>query len=1391
MGVISTKEQENGVNSNALDHEEEGISVAFAPPELDFSNSQNAEATAGGNLQTSAGPRGANAAPFSPQASSPAPQPIAAVAPAPFRPSENSAQQEEKEGETEQENTDSTKLFSTAGDDLPPDERGNNTPFNLSAQNLTSPAAEGEANDTTSGVNNSPAPFAPAQENNSSASSGGGNGGGAAQGGGGGGGALQGPQAEGGGANTAPPTLDSSDSGALVSSLLSQPPTQMIRGLQNLGGGLSEARNNERQAAQESLPVIDRPTGLPTVEEQQTETEALEQGSEPNFQEAPASEAVTLNPTHPRPQTPVPASRVPRVAEGEIENEQQMAQSIRRIPINDNGVNTSAGPRPQVDLQGNANPQLNANRNTESDSQMEGEFGGANLAVQEDFGENNMFPTVEPETLQTEQELSQPENWSADLPEMPALEGGLEATLNPQIQAAYQAQLDEQLASTQNAQSEYETQSIAEQERGLAEIEGETERIRGEQQTAQDEGRAAVDAERENWQNENAQVREEYQNRSQSERARIDVEIEQRVASTNQEVEVELSTAESRAATEEQRANNEAAAERRRAENENSGGGLFARARRAVSNFVNSLREAVNRIFDGLRQLVSQIIEAAKSAVNSLIAMARDFVVGLIEQFATLLRELVSIALAAFPEIRDRIIGLIDRAVEATINVINQLADVLMEAVNFILDAIGSAIDAYLALYQAVVNAALDVIEFLAVGILEILEGIANLGLGIAAMPGQFPGQMSEEALGTDVTSPLAGIEKTEAELEHWNANFAMPSMEAPEGEGELPEMEASPEDELASLEVLQDDHTMLEEGPDELSPELLQSLPEFGGTLELGGSNNPVTTQDMRESVFGVEAEESAMSEGGEGAEVPMGPEEAPSPDWVSMSDNEKLDQHISMMGMNAAEMDPHSSGGGETAGNDMSFEALAAKTGRLTVGQRMQFAGRQMLQGMRMWWEANQARVYAGIAGVLLVGGLIAFFTGGAGLMAVVQGLMQLATAYFAAEAIYRIQQYLRSWASQSWEGNPEEGGKSLARGLAVVINEFVFDYLLKAAGNVMDSIKGAIRGSQRMQRVGRSVRNGLRRTGNALNRVPGVNRLRNVANRGGRYVIGGFRRNWSRGTRRLGELRQRILSRFGFDRIWMERQGNRFQLWGSFNSKVLLASGEMMEIDNAGRVGSNVDDVDDLLRSSGRAGDALDGDVRSGLILDDTGNQFTRNLETMTPTQRAELFEEMQGMTDAERMARIQSGNPRTANPDDWDLHEGAVHTELSNRFPDPETRLGQQVTFDVTLSDGRQVTIRADSVVVHPDGSIQIIDAKHQVNSEIANGLSDPSSSLTPNQSLAYPEIQNGDIQSIVPRGDNAVNLELPVGTDVSGNLGPIEIHTNGSDGSVVPFSPLFR
>jgi hypothetical protein len=90
--------------------------------------------------------------------------------------------------------------------------------------------------------------------------------------------------------------------------------------------------------------------------------------------------------------------------------------------------------------------------------------------------------------------------------------------------------------------------------------------------------------------------------------------------------------------------------------------------------------------------------------------------------------------------------------------------------------------------------------------------------------------------------------------------------------------------------------------------------------------------------------------------------------------------------------------------------------------------------------------------------------------------------------------------------------------------------------------------------------------------------VGRLARAALVRGRLVFRGLRRGFSRGVRSLDDLAGRLGRYFRFRGFAITRTGYRINLWGIFNSRVLLASGDIRTIrSSARRVGQRTRTVE----------------------------------------------------------------------------------------------------------------------------------------------------------------------------------------------------------------------
>jgi hypothetical protein len=398
---------------------------------------------------------------------------------------------------------------------------------------------------------------------------------------------------------------------------------------------------------------------------------------------------------------------------------------LRNISTRDPGLNTSAGERPQVDLDGEANPNQNDQYQRESEQEVKARQLKADQAAAENFGENDIYPTVPTERLRSSHQLSSPQAAAGRGQNPPHLPADIRASFDENEASNLSPKLQHQLRSYQAKEANHQRESQQIRQEGQNRIDQETGRVRDQQTGWQQQAQTAVNDERERWREENQSIQEEYSNQAQTKRRDLDQQIQDQVETTERETDRKLTEAEQKSESEQRRTEREA--EDKKRDFENKPQNFWEQARDAISSLFEGLRQGIERLFEGLRRLVQQIIEAAKTVVRALIEAARQVIVTLIRGFGEVLKGLVTVALFAFPDLAARAREWIDGRVNTAVELVNEAAERLTQFTDAALDWIGQRLDDALNLLQGAFNVALDIAEFLATAPFEIMNQLAQI----------------------------------------------------------------------------------------------------------------------------------------------------------------------------------------------------------------------------------------------------------------------------------------------------------------------------------------------------------------------------------------------------------------------------------------------------------------------------------------------------------------------------------------------------------------------------------------------------------------------------------------------------------------------------------------
>lgn len=991
--------------------------------------------------------------------------------------------------------------------------------------------------------------------------------------------------------------MDDSDSIRLLNSWSKCSPSSFLEKSNEVNDKMQAAHEKEKMGLEESLPVINQPTGLPAQ---------IMPESGPGPAELATEKAPELTPEGEKVQIPIPepviVSNIPinnpplpkgideSSQEGEEDNwwnkiSGKIQSYLSDIQTTDKTLPTSPGIAPIVPLEGESDPSQNVSHQEEGNASVVSEKSIADQTTSQDFGENDIYPQVEPVEMKPETELSDPpEIPSASTTDLGGIQPEAIAGFNEQAPPVIDDQISAELSKAEAEKGNFEQKSIDERTKADEQIKFETDKTRSEQEKAQSQSKKEIENYRDQWKSENEQVTDSYYKQSESKKKEIDTQIDSKIEEANTGVAKKYTEAEKETANKKREAEQEA--ERKKQAEQNKPKSVWQRIKGGISSAFNAIKNAVNKIFDGLRTVVKKIIEVAKKAAFALIDLAKNAIVGLIKAFGEALKTLVNIALAAFPELAEKFNNWIDQAVNFAADIVNQLAEALKSAVAALLNLLGATLDALLSLYQKFINIVLDSLHFLTVGLMEILEGISNLIVAAEEMPGNFWGQVSEEMLGVDITKPLPN-------------EIPMPTKGIEPVTGmTVGDMGFKPAEKILDKK--------------ELSPEEVE-VDEVPSGFEL----DPVLMDQVASMPEGANMEIDTASEGG--------PEKVDEIKLAALTGSQSREEEAQIPIATIPSVMHDQSG---IHGAEQSVETnQAGMVGPFSgPGERLSYLAGQMKEGISKWWRDNKVAIIAGlvlgITGVILAN----ILTGGA-ILAALPLLMQIIGALFLGAALANATSYFGSYLGQAFPGNILAGAVALARAAAIIVVELVSSLLFAGKGVVKGAkaavktvakqgMKGAIKtGTKAAKSVG--VR-ALKETGKAakeLGKVAVSGAKATVKN--GKLVLGGITKGIGKGAKSFKSLAKSLAKKMKLKKIKIERKKFRFFILGEFNPWVLLATGEIKNVKIEGantKVGETV---------------KLAGTNQKGIvigIMDKLPSNLKKKMSSLPKAKRAALYKKL---------------------------------------------------------------------------------------------------------------------------------------------------------------------
>ncbi|MEG4805814.1 DUF4157 domain-containing protein [Microcoleus sp. ARI1-B5] len=557
----------------------------------------------------------------------------------------------------------------------------------------------------------------------------------------------------------APPVPDVSgaEPSAALASVSNLPPAQLLAGLGSVGTAVGNTVAKERAELAANPPQMESPSASPATGEKSAADKDLPPGKTPKaVEKTPEGQAKSIPQPKPVPLPPPAAAAVrqPQVkgdeqgklSEGDIKN---LQASLNAIPTRDPGLqNVSAGTPPQLELQGNADPQ----RALEQKAKLEKGLTEAQSQGQQDLaqpaGEQEIYPKVPKETLRAEGIGGGGAGGAVALGGGAAAGGvaGDEAISiiaqqqqGQQIQVAV-AQAQGQMAAKRQEHTAQVAEEKAKSNKDIAKLQHDNA---VEQEAQRAKAQTDIGQQRSQWQKEQDTLIAKSRQDADAAISKVGKEVSKEQIKGEEKAAEHIKEGETKAVEERRKGEEKAAAEKKKGEEQS--GGIFGWLADKAKAFFEGIKQAIHAALDAARAAMKFAIEGAQKLATAAIEAARQVIVGIIKLAGEALIAIGDVMLAAFPEMRERYRNAMKAIVRTAENAVNAIANNLKKGVQVALNLLGKGLDFALGLMEKGLMAAVDIASqgvqgaiSTAKAAVDALGAFSVLAKDIASSPGQW-----------------------------------------------------------------------------------------------------------------------------------------------------------------------------------------------------------------------------------------------------------------------------------------------------------------------------------------------------------------------------------------------------------------------------------------------------------------------------------------------------------------------------------------------------------------------------------------------------------------------------------------------------------------------------
>ncbi len=286
------------------------------------------------------------------------------------------------------------------------------------------------------------------------------------------------------------------------------------------------------------------------------------------------------------------------------------------------------------------------------------------------------------------------------------------------------------------------------------------------------------------------------------------------------------------------------------------------------------------------------------------------------------------------------------------------------------------------------------------------------------------------------------------------------------------------------------------------------------------------------------------------------------------------------------------------------------------LTPMKRAEIKWEMMKSGIKKWWDDNWLKVIGGIVAALVVFIAAEALTGGA-ITAALPVLMPILEEVFVGVMVAQFAGYLTDGLGKSWNGDIKGGTKAFSRGLGAALIELAMYLGFKAIELAAKGITKVVKGVFKLVK-------------SAAKSVMDFGKF--IIKEGKVLFKGIAGKNLGKLGKSLRKFGDDILEHTRLKKFRIRLEGRRFLIEGFINPWVLMASGDLKEIEDVGKT------------RVGQSGKFItkEGEEIEGMLVTagKEKNAFTQSIADDLKDGK-EAYEKLLTKTDVERNASIFGG------------------------------------------------------------------------------------------------------------------------------------------------------